>query len=310
MKKFFILIFASFLWAQIAGAQSKLLDKQDPEDKKAPLRVTSDRMVSDNKNNKMSFFGTVVAIKGKLKIESDEMYVWTDEEQNDVREMEAIGSVRITRAGKVATGQKAHYYAKKQQIILTGSPVLTEGKNSATGEKVVYYFEREDMEIYGGRERRSTLVIYPKNKPETKQPKVTIKPEKTDEPVKQDETKKLKKPAITKKPEKQAKFDKPGKQTEKVPIQKAKKIAPGTKSLIAIQVASYKNVEDAVSLKRRLVKKGYSAYIRLFDENQDKWYRVRVGSFKTAKSAKRTAKKLEQEEDLPSFLISFYPDNE
>jgi len=148
----------------ISAAKEPSFLKDDSEDKKAPLQVTSDRMVSDNKNNTISFFGSVVAIKGKLKVEADEMHVLTDEERNEFREIEAIGSVKITRGKKIATGQKAHYYADQQKIVLTGDPVLKDGENIAKGEKVIYYFDKEDMEIFGGADTPSTVILYPKEK--------------------------------------------------------------------------------------------------------------------------------------------------
>lgn len=159
-------LIAVLMWASASHAQSPADIREDPEDKKAPLEVTSERMVSDNKNNKISFYGNVVAIKGKLKVEANEMLVWTDDEQKDFKEIEATGSVRITREGKVATGEKAHYYAGQKKIILTGDPVLKDGKNVAKGEKVIYYFDKEDMEIFGGEKTPSTVILYPEEETE------------------------------------------------------------------------------------------------------------------------------------------------
>ncbi|MGK7345723.1 MAG: lipopolysaccharide transport periplasmic protein LptA [Candidatus Nitrospinota bacterium M3_3B_026] len=144
-------------------AQESLVEAESAEDKEEPLEVVSDRMVSDNKANKISFYGSVVAVKGALKVESDEMYVWTDEKQEQVREIEAIGSVKITREGKVATGDKANYLRGRKKITLLGAPAtLDDGKNTATGRKVIYYLDSEDMEIFSGGETRSTLILYPK----------------------------------------------------------------------------------------------------------------------------------------------------
>lgn len=153
--------------APSAIAQDGLEEAGAAEDKKEPLEVVSDRMVSDNKANKISFYGSVVAVKGGLKVEADEMYVWTDEKQEETREIEAVGSVKITRKGKVATGDKANYLRDKRKIILVGDPAtLNDGKNTATGQKVIYYLDTEDMEIFSGEKTRSTLVLYPKEEGE------------------------------------------------------------------------------------------------------------------------------------------------
>lgn len=145
-------------------AQGKDVLQEDEADKKAPLKVTSDRMVSDNKNNLMVFTGTVVAIKGKLTVEADKMTVWSNEDQSDISKIQAIGSVVITKGDKTATGENAVYYADTKKIVLTGNPVLRDGKNMATGERVIYFFDREDMIIVGGENNRSTVILFPKDK--------------------------------------------------------------------------------------------------------------------------------------------------
>lgn len=139
-----------------------ILDEEQ-EDKNAPLNITSQRMVSEKKSSKISFYGSVVAIKGKLKVEADEMHVFSDKTQENLREMEAIGSVRITHKDKIATGKKAVYYGDSQTLVLTGEPVLTQGKNVATGEKVVYRFGLEDMEITSGQSQPAAITLFPKS---------------------------------------------------------------------------------------------------------------------------------------------------
>lgn len=138
--------------------------QEDEADKKAPLKVTSDRMVSDNKNNLMVFTGTVVAVKGKLTVKADKMTVWSNDDQSDISKIQAIGSVVITKGDKIATGEKAVYFADAKKIVLTGNPVLREGRNRAHGERVIYFFDREDMIIVGGEKNRSTVILFPKDK--------------------------------------------------------------------------------------------------------------------------------------------------
>lgn len=155
------------------GQLPAMLDEEQ-EDKNAPLNITSQRMVSEKKSNKISFYGSVVAVKGKLKVEADEMHVFSDKTQENLREMEAIGSVRITHKDKIATGRKAVYYGDSQTLVLTGEPVLTQGKNVATGEKVIYRFGLEDMEITSGQSQPAAITLFPKpEKDKTPEPVVT-----------------------------------------------------------------------------------------------------------------------------------------
>lgn len=136
--------------------------EEDQEDKNAPLNITSQRMVSEKKNSKISFYGSVVAIKGQLKVEADEVHVFSDKTQENLQEMEALGSVKITHKDKTATGKKAVYYGDSQTLVLTGNPILTQGKNVAAGEKVIYHFAMEDMEIVSGQSQPATITLFPK----------------------------------------------------------------------------------------------------------------------------------------------------
>lgn len=149
-------------------------EEEDQKDKNAPLNITSERMVSEKKSSKISFYGSVVAVKGQLRVTADEMHVFSDKTQERLQEMEAIGSVRITHKDKVATGDKAVYYEDGQMLVLTGNPVLTQGKNVATGEKVIYHFALEDMEIVSGQNQPATITLYPKTqKDKTPEPDAT-----------------------------------------------------------------------------------------------------------------------------------------
>ena len=144
------------------AAPAPAIPEEDQEDKNAPLNITSQRMVSEKKTNRISFYGSVVAIKGKLRVEADEIHVLSDKSQENLQEMEALGSVKITHKDKSATGQKAVYYGDSQTVILTGNPVMTQGKNVATGEKVIYHFAKEDMEIVSGQSQPASITLFPK----------------------------------------------------------------------------------------------------------------------------------------------------
>jgi lipopolysaccharide export system protein LptA len=145
-----------------ADSPASAIAEEEQDDKNAPLNITSKRMVSEKKTNKISFYGSVVAIKGRLKVEADEVHVFSDKTQENLQQMEAVGSVKVTHKDKTATGGKAVYYGGSQTLVLTGNPELTQGKNVATGEKVVYHFATEEMEIVSGNGQPATITLFPK----------------------------------------------------------------------------------------------------------------------------------------------------
>ncbi|VAX19128.1 hypothetical protein MNBD_NITROSPINAE04-332 [hydrothermal vent metagenome] len=74
---------------------------------------------------------------------------------------------------------------------------------------------------------------------------------------------------------------------------------------LTIQVGSFKRIREARALAKRLGKKGYKAYVVPFKFKGETWSRVRVGLFDSAVSAKKTARKLAQEQNLPALLVSY-----
>ena len=69
----------------------------------------------------------------------------------------------------------------------------------------------------------------------------------------------------------------------------------------AIQVAALREPAEADTIAKRLVSKGYDAYV-LTPGGTPNVYRVRVGSFKTRRDAEATAAKLQQEEQFKPWI--------
>lgn len=74
-------------------------------------------------------------------------------------------------------------------------------------------------------------------------------------------------------------------------------------STLTIQVASFKNRQDAESLVLRLKKKGYPAYRALgVVPEKGIWYRVRVGHFNSRQEARKTVARLKGARFKPIIL--------
>jgi outer membrane biosynthesis protein TonB len=70
----------------------------------------------------------------------------------------------------------------------------------------------------------------------------------------------------------------------------------------AIQVAALREPSEADTIAKRLVSKGYDAYVLTPPGGTPNVYRVRVGSFKTRRDAESTAAKLQQEEQFKPWI--------
>lgn len=70
-----------------------------------------------------------------------------------------------------------------------------------------------------------------------------------------------------------------------------------------VQVASSQSEEKALALVNRLKAKGYPAYIEEAEIKGEKWYRVRVSSFRNKDDAQRLVDKLKEKEGLKESMV-------
>ena len=78
--------------------------------------------------------------------------------------------------------------------------------------------------------------------------------------------------------------------------------APSRGDGYAIQVAALRESGEADTIAKRLVNKGYDAYVLTPPGGTPNVYRVRVGSFKTRRDAEVVASKLQQEEQFKPWI--------
>ena len=116
-----------------------------------PLRITSQQLEADNKNQVITFQGNVIARQGDMTIHADTAQVFYEkkEEGNDIREI-------------VATGQKAVFVNGEQKIILTGEPRVWQGKDMVSGEKITVLLEEDKSLVESGPDRRVEVILYPR----------------------------------------------------------------------------------------------------------------------------------------------------
>jgi DedD protein len=72
---------------------------------------------------------------------------------------------------------------------------------------------------------------------------------------------------------------------------------------VAIQLTALAKREDAEAFARRLIAKGYSAYVVSPEAGAPVVYRVRVGKFKDERLAEATKTRLEKEEQLKPWIV-------
>jgi lipopolysaccharide export system protein LptA len=137
----------------------------------SPILVTADRMESDHQQKVVFFEGKVKTKRADFGMDSDELEVFDSGQQNSrVSKIIARGNVRIDRAGKVATGDKAIYYEKDRKFLLTGHAKAWEDQNVVTGSRMEIYIDEDKSVVLGDAKEQVEVTIYPSEAPSSKQP--------------------------------------------------------------------------------------------------------------------------------------------
>lgn len=69
-----------------------------------------------------------------------------------------------------------------------------------------------------------------------------------------------------------------------------------------VQVAAYQRQGDATTVRDRLARKGYPAFVATATTSAGTWYRVRVGGYETRNEAQAVATRLKREEQLEPWV--------
>jgi len=128
------------------------------EGSKESINITSDSMEAETKANKVTFRGNVVAKQKNMTITSGELIATYAEGGKELKEVVAIGHVRITQQDKIAVADKAIFLNNERKIILTGNPKVWQGKDTVSGDRIIYYLDEDRTTVEGG----TRAVINPK----------------------------------------------------------------------------------------------------------------------------------------------------
>ena len=126
----------------------------------SPVRITSDRVDSDQKGRWVNFTGNVQATQDDGTIWADSLKVYyqpadgQSESAGTIEKMIAEGNVKIVFDGetKTATAEKAVYTAGDKVLVLTGGkPKVWSGKNFVQGKEITL-FQKEGRTLVKGSE--------------------------------------------------------------------------------------------------------------------------------------------------------------
>jgi lipopolysaccharide export system protein LptA len=133
-----------------------------------PIDITSDSVEANQKQNTVTFKGNVVAKQGDATLYANTLVIIYDPDTKKLKEMIAIGNVKIVQLERRATSQKATFQQDENKAVLEGGAVVREGENIIRGERVIFYVEEERSVVEAGKGSRVTTHITPSPKEEGK----------------------------------------------------------------------------------------------------------------------------------------------
>lgn len=112
-----------------------------------PIRITADKLTTDNKEQTAEFTGNVTAVQGDTEIKADRLKLFYGKQSNtqaarqtSIDKIEARGDVRILFDNRLAEAERAVYTTIDRKLILTGSQAsVKSGQDMVLGSEIIFY---------------------------------------------------------------------------------------------------------------------------------------------------------------------------
>lgn len=130
-----------------------------------PVKITSDRMVYDEKGKVVSFVGNVVAEHGGLTLWANKLSAFLASSSDkkfsadSIDRIVAEGDVRAKKGKTEGTCGLLTYYVEKQLLKMEQNPKLQDGPNSLSGDVINFHVRENRSEVVGGKGQRVKAIF-------------------------------------------------------------------------------------------------------------------------------------------------------
>jgi lipopolysaccharide export system protein LptA len=123
----------------------------------APIEITADTLVVEQKRKRATFSGTVDAVQGELVLSADKLRVHyrgnaevgqAGGSPTSIRLIEAFGNVLLSSPEETAQGEKGVYDVDTRIVTLEGSVVLTKDENVIEGDRLKYDLKTGRSQVF------------------------------------------------------------------------------------------------------------------------------------------------------------------
>lgn len=136
MSKFLFSILAICTLTSPVLAQSTGLP--DGSNAALPVEATADDLVVNTNENSAIFSGNAKVIQGVLDLRADEITVFFEEGDQNIKTVKASGQVKFTNGQETAEALEAQFDVASQIITFSGSVILRQTQTVLTGNLLTY----------------------------------------------------------------------------------------------------------------------------------------------------------------------------
>ena len=126
---------------------------------RSPIDINSDTVEANQKQNTVTFKGNVVAKQEDTTLYANTVTIYYDPNTKKLKEIMAVGNVKVVQLDRRATGQKATFHQDENKVVLDGEAVVREGENVIRGERIIFYVDEERSVVEGGQGGRVSTHI-------------------------------------------------------------------------------------------------------------------------------------------------------
>jgi lipopolysaccharide export system protein LptA len=137
--------------------------------KSDPIRITADKLVTDNTKRSAQFSGNVKAVQGNTVMTADRLTIFykssagssSESSGNNIERLKAEGHVRIEFDNKVAVSNQADYIIAERKLILSGpGSKVVSGQDEVSGSKITFFRDDGRVALEGDDQHRVNAIIH------------------------------------------------------------------------------------------------------------------------------------------------------
>ncbi len=159
--------------ACVSAASTTAVEETAETSKGEPIRITADKLVTDNQKRTAEFSGDVKAVQQNTIITTDRLTLYysdqgdesSSDSANSIERMEANDHVRIEFDNRVAVSNQAVYIIAERKLVLSGpeSKVIS-GQDEISGSKITFYRDSGQVALEGDGKNRVKAIIHSDHK--------------------------------------------------------------------------------------------------------------------------------------------------